>query len=153
MALVVIITNFEKVELMLIPIIGVNIWLLSSYLPKSLSFGRVLLAISALLLLQSLIRDVWLLIKQKHAEKTEAKTIMRCMCVESTVGLTGVVIGVVLLGSGLDQPVTINYWVWSTAAIAILLIGFVMKDYVMEFKPFRLRKNRHHQNIVVKWNN
>lgn len=144
-------TNIEKIELLLIALTAVGIGSTSNYLPKSVGLGRLLLAISALLLLQSLIRDIWSLIQQKHVKKTETKTIMRCMCVESTVGITGVVIGLMILGSGFDQPLALKDWVWSIAAVAVLLFGFLIKDYVMELKPFRLRKNKSHQHIIVKW--
>lgn len=144
-------THIEKVELLLIALTGISIGSISTYLPKSVGFGRLLLAVSALLLLQSLIRDIWSLIQQKHVKKTETKTIMRCMCVESTIGITGVVIGIMMLGSGFERSLALKDWAWSIVAVAVLLLGFLIKDYVMELKPFRLRKNKDHHNIIVKW--
>ena len=42
-------------------------------------------------------------------------------------------------------------WVWSLLAASVMILGFVMKDFVLEWSPFRLRRDKDHLNIVVAW--
>ena len=146
-------TTPEKVELALIPVFGAGLWLMAPELPKKLGVGDLLLGTSVLLLLQSLIRDLWLLTREKRAAQLSPRRKARCMCVESTVGATGVIVAIVLLGSGIDRSVVMNDWMWSPLAMVILGIGFVIKDYVLEWGPLRVRRDRDHVNIVFTWKN
>ncbi|MFA9419595.1 MAG: hypothetical protein ACERLB_05555, partial [Gammaproteobacteria bacterium] len=86
-------TKTETIELGLIPVLGAGFWLMAPLLPDRIGAGKLLLWTSALLLLQSLIRDLWLLARQKHNVKPGPPKKERCMCVESTVGATGIVAG------------------------------------------------------------
>jgi hypothetical protein len=144
-------TIAEKIELALIPVLGVSIWLMGAELPASVSTGALLLGVSILLLLQSLIRDLWLLTKQRRATPPSSRREARCMCVESAVGATGVTVGLMVLGSGIDLVAPINGWNLSCLAAVVMVIGFVIKDYVLEWKPFRIRRDKDHVNIVFTW--
>jgi hypothetical protein len=141
----------EKIELSLIPVLGIGFWVIAPELPDQLGVGRLLLAASALLLLQSLVRDLWLLTRKKRASQPGPRRAVRCMCIESTVGATGIVVGAILLGSGITRLIAMDDWVWSVLVMLILGVGFVTKDYVLEWSPWRIRRDKDHMNIVFTW--
>ena len=144
-------TTADKTELALIPLLGAGLLLAAPLLPDTIGLERVLLATSALLLLQGLIRDVWLLASYKRGKHAAQPRRARCLCVESAVGLTGILAGLLLLGCGADYPITLNHWQWSILLMAAMTSGFLLKDLVMEWKPLRIRRDRDHINIVVDW--
>jgi len=51
-------TKIEKFELALIPVLGAVFWLMTPLLPDRVGVGKLMLWTSALLLLQSLVRDL-----------------------------------------------------------------------------------------------
>jgi hypothetical protein len=140
------------VELTLIPVLGTGLWWIAAKLPDHIELGRLLLGASALLLFQSLIRDLWLLANApRKAQQASPPRVARCMCVESMVGITGIVIGLTLFGWSIGKPVPMGRWSWSIVAMLVMAAGFLMKDYVLETKPWRLRRDTNHLNIIVKW--
>ena len=144
-------TTAERVELALIPIAGVVIWLIGGRLPAVIGTGSLLLASSVLLLSQGLIRDLWLLYRRNQALRVEPRQHALCMCVESTVGVVGVVAGLIILGSAVDATVTMSPWRWIGLVIVVLAVGFAIKDFVFEWRPFRLRRDKDHVNLVFSW--
>lgn len=140
------------VELTLIPVLGAGFWWIAAKLPDHIELGRLLLGASALLLFQSLIRDLWLLAKSRRKpQQASPPRVARCMCVESMVGITGIVIGLTLFGWSIGKPVPMGRWSWSIVAMLVMAAGFLMKDYVLETKPWRLRRDTNHLNIIVRW--
>ena len=73
------------------------------------------------------------------------------MCVESTVGVTGVVAGLIVLGSTIDSKLSASPLLISILAIGTLAFGFAVKDLIFEFRPFRIRRDKDHLNIVFSW--
>jgi hypothetical protein len=146
-------TSAEKIELMLIPVFGASVWLMAPWLPDTLGVGNLLLGTSIVLLFQSLVRDLWLLARERRDAQPSPRRKARCMCVESTIGATGVSAGLVVLGSGIDRPVVMNDWIWTSVVMVIMGIGFVIKDYVVEWGPLRVRRDKDHMNIVFTWKN
>ena len=144
-------TTAEKLELAALPIGGVLAYLLADWLPTEIGSGRLLLVVSALLLLQSLVRDLWLLSQGRGAPPVGGPRRGRCMCVESTLGLTGVVVGVVLLAAGLELELRMSAWAWSLLVMAVLAAGFGIKDLVLDSRPLRIRRDKDHMNIVFTW--
>jgi hypothetical protein len=144
-------TIAEKVELALIPVLGTGVWLLATNLPKMVSSGRLLLMASAIFLLQSLVRDLWLLVKAKQAIKSNVPKAAQCMCAESIVGVTGVVVGICLLGFEIDQSIAIENGMWGLLIIVVMTMGFAIKDYVIEWHPMRIRRDKDHMNIIFTW--
>ncbi len=145
-----IMTVVERIELALIPVMGMGSWFMTPVLPDKLPAGRLLLLASALLLFQSLVRDLWLLSRKRRDDQTLGRA-ARCMCIESTVGATGIVFGAILLGAGIGQPVSMTEWSWSVLIVVVLSGGFLMKDYVLEWSPWRIRRDKDHMNIVFTW--
>lgn len=141
----------EIVELTLIPVLGTGFWWIAAKLPEHIELGRLMLGASALLLFQSLIRDLWLLAKARRNPQPSPPRVARCMCVESMVGITGIVVGLTLFGWRIGKPVSMGRWNWSIIVMLVMGAGFVMKDYVLETKPWRLRRDPNHLNIIVRW--
>ena len=144
-------TPTEKTELSLIPLLAGLTWLAAPLLPHQISVGTALVWASAMVLLQGLVRDLWLLAKARRAARVDVPRKARCMCVESTVGVTGIVAGIVLLGAGIDRTFIVSRRGWGLAVVAVLGVGFELKDYVFEWRPFRLRRDKDHLNIVFSW--
>ena len=142
---------FEKTELILIPISGIGFWFLAPQLPGQLTIGHLLLTMSVLLLLQSLIRDLFLLARTKRASSSDHKKAMRCMCLESTVGMTGILISIGMLGFGALPIILLNKWIWSGLVVLILGTGFVIKDLIIDSRPWRIVRDKEHMNIVFTW--
>ncbi len=133
------------------PLVGVAIWLITLRLPSHISVGYLLLGSSVLLLFQGLIRDLWLISRRNRRTQSEQPQQALCMCVESTVGVMGVAAGLVILGSASDFQLSVGSWAWSALAVAVLAIGFAIKDFVFEWRPFRVRRDKDHLNIVFNW--
>ena len=141
----------EKIELGTIALLAGCVWMIAPALPGKIGIGKLLLWASGLLLFQSLVRDVWLLIKARRTAQRNPPQVARCMCVESTVGITGIVVGAALFVSGIGKPVMMERWSWSVAVVLVLAVGFLIKDFLLESKPWRIRRDKDHVNIVVKW--
>ncbi len=142
----------EKFELGLIIIVAIGIRAAGILLPDQIRLGSLLLGASALLLFQSLIRDLWLLAKARRTAATiPPRRVARCMCVESTMGISGVAIGLITLACGIGTQVSMGKWCWSGIALLVFGTGFLIKDYVLESNPFRIRRDKDHVNIIVRW--
>ena len=143
-------TNNEKMELILIPILAIGVWLITPWLPAETDLGLLLLYLSAIYLLQSLLRDISLLIQQKKIPSTGDQRTAQCLCVESTIGIAVIVAGAALLGTGITYPVVIRQWGWSVLVTSVLISGFIIKDYVIERNPWRIYRDKAHMNIIFK---
>ncbi len=144
-------TTAEKTELALIPLSGAAVWLIAARLPAQIGIGSLLLVAAVLLLLQGLVRDLWLLSRRRQQSQDGPRQHALCMCVESTVGATGVVAGLIVLGSAADATLFASQGFWSILAVAVLAIGFAIKDFVFEWRPFRIRREKDHVNLVFSW--
>lgn len=144
-------TVAEKIELALIPVAGATVWALGDRLPGQTGIGTLVLIASALLLAQGLIRDLWLLFRGNLGSQTGAARQALCMCVESGVGMTGVIAGLVILGSAVDYNLPTGPWFWPSLSVGVLAIGFAIKDLVFDWRPLRIRRDKDHMNIIVSW--
>lgn len=143
-------TRAERVELALIPAAAVATWALGARLPATPGFGTLLLASAVLLLLQGLLRDLWLLWRDRRTPVAAPRR-MACLCLESTLGSSGVLAGLVVLGSGLSWRIALPAWGWGLLVGAVLALGFAIKDLVLALRPLRLLRDPGHRNIVVAW--
>lgn len=140
----------EWVELAAIFGLGVLTYVAAeAWLPQSISVGRLTLYLSALLLAQSLVRDLYLL-SQKRKEGAEAAA-AQCMCIESTVGGVGIIAGALLMLLATSASISMTATVWAIAILFTTLVGFGVKDYVFGWNPWRIEKDRDHMNIIFKW--
>lgn len=102
-------------------------------------------------LVQGGIRDVWSLYRQKKARAAEPARKLAGLCLESTAGLFGILVGVALAlaTQGREYALTPSRWVWFAAAV--FTVGFLLKDFVITWRPIGLRRERNHESIVVSW--
>ncbi|HTD29321.1 MAG TPA: hypothetical protein VK660_08030 [Xanthomonadaceae bacterium] len=144
-------TAGEKIELALIPMVSLAFSLLAPVLPRQIALGSLLLFGFAMLLTQSLLRDLWLLASIPHEATQEPGTAAQCMCVESAVGATGVLAGIVVLGAGIGHPVVMQGWEWALCILVVGFLGYSIKDFVFEWNPWSVRREKNHRNIIVRW--
>lgn len=109
------------------------------------------LTVAALILAQSLLRDLWLLSRLRRSPTGVQRRAASCMCVESTVGLVGVLIGSILLGAGGSATLRIQPWGWAALVGLAMSFAFLLKDFVIEWKPWRIVRDKDHVNIAVVW--
>lgn len=140
----------EKIELGLIPVIVVSVGLCARAFPTELGIGELLVIACLAWLVQGGIRDLWLLHLIKSRPAAEPRR-LACMCFESGVGLTGVVIGVGLALSGSGGRITLNPTRWMLLAAAVLALGFLAKDLVISWRPFGVRRDPDHHTIIFTW--
>ena len=141
----------EKAELMLIGFVVVLIGFIHATLPSSMPISYLVLYGSALLLLQSLLRDLWYLFQSRHKKSIESKVTIQGMCLESTIGGFGIVLAVILSLTGLTIKVMMLGWLWLVLVAGVLVLGFLIKDLVIEWSPCRIRRDKNHMNIVFSW--
>lgn len=144
-------TRAEKVELGLILLAVAGVAAGAGYLPERLELGSFFAVAALALLGQGLLRDLWLLAKQRKAGSGVHQEEARCMCMESTVGLGGVLIGVLLTALAVPVTVRMAEWVWPLAGGLIWGAGFAIKDVVIQWKPWKLRRVKDHGSILVRW--
>ena len=104
---------------------------------------------AAALLAQSLVRDLWLLSQARKSEPSGPPRKARCMCIESTIGMAGVLIGGMLILAGFGPGVALGPMALAIGLGLILLGGFLVKDWVFTWSPFRFVRDPDHINIVV----
>ncbi len=148
----------EKVELISIPIFGIGIWLVATLftleLPSELNVGNLALMLSSLLLLQGLVRDLFILARAKrmsHTTENKVTRVARCMCMESTLGIIGILLGIGIFCIGINQSVQMANWAWGGWVMLTMSVGFAIKDLVIETNPWRIVRDKDHMNIVFKW--
>ena len=141
----------ELVELGFVTVISLGCWFASPMLPLELSLGHLFLSSSVLLLFQGLVRDCWILINAKRKPQHDKQRVGTCMCLESTVGVVGVMAGLILLGMGISYSMKMVPWRWSLFSFLTLILGFFMKDFVFEWNPWRIRREKDHINLVFIW--
>jgi hypothetical protein len=144
-------TRAEWIEVLVIIALTPVSWLVWPYLSSPMPIWQIVLGASALLLAQSLVRDVAILFRSRRSAANEPRKEAQCFCLESTVGATGVVVGAALAGLGGSTPVAISRWDFFLAGAGTMVLGFLIKDLVISWKPFGLRREKDHLNLIVRW--
>ena len=144
-------TRTDWIEVALIALLIAGSWLLLPLLPAGMSISQVMLMLSALLLLQSLIRDCLILWRTRQIKNADPTREMQCFCLESTVGMTGVVLGLALFGLAGSRQLAVTAPGLVMAAGATLILGFLIKDLVLTWNPFGVKREKDHLNLVVRW--
>lgn len=139
-------TRSTQVELAILPFATAGAYLLAGVLPREVALGWVCVAASLTLLMQGFLRDLWLLY-QEHVRPTP-KRYLACMCVESTLGLSGVLLGGVLalVFSGIE--VTLTPLLVTATFAGVVSFGFLTREMVISFSPFQIRRDPEHHSIV-----
>ena len=144
-------TTLEKIELAMIPLSAMIAYFISPALSWQISVGNALLLFSALLLLQSLIRDLSILFFSNKNPVPITFKKMQCFCVESAIGMTGILGGAGILGLGIAQQIQMDRFVLSMSVVSVVGVGFAIKDFVIQANPWRIFRDKDHLNIVFSW--
>lgn len=136
-------TRMEWTEIVLIVVALVVAWLTVPVDAWSLPFGKVVGYSAALLLAQSLVRDVVRLWVDRNKEGAPKRRI-GCLCAESTIGLLMVVIAIGLSLIGISQAVTVGRMEVTIAGAVLLFGGFFAKDFIVI-----VRREKDHGSVVV----
>ncbi|MGJ8653191.1 MAG: hypothetical protein ACSHX8_07950 [Opitutaceae bacterium] len=143
-------TLLEKTELCLIAIAIAALSFLHTYLPLQYSTGGLIASLALTLLLHGFIRDIYLLYKLRRAPETEPKISMRCMCLESSIGLPAVILGAILSILAPDWKLQIPTELSAVMYSIALIFGFLIKDLVITWRPLGLRREKNHSRIQFK---
>ena len=147
--------KLERLELALIVLTAIVLVVATEILSAlrfsfSASLGHIILWFSALLLFQGLLRDLWILRTRSKTGPTEEKT-AKMMCMESSIGLLGILVGLGLSFYFSSLAVALANWIWICLIAITLIIGFLLKDFVIAFDPLRITREPDHLNVVVKF--
>ncbi len=104
-----------------------------------------------LILIQGLFRDLWLLRQTRRQVTSPPSREARCMCVESALGMTGVVAGIGLVGLGFDRPIFMSAAELSAAVAATMITGFLLKDFVFGWSPWKIYREKDHAQVIFRW--
>lgn len=140
-------TSLERTELVLIALAALASAVLGGMFPSSLSPGILVLTASSMLLGQGLLRDLWVKYGVKAPAHQGQKIV--CMCMESTVGMTGVIAGVAVLFAGVDGNWMLPAWFWPAFVAGMGVCGFVMKDLIIDIDNRSIRREKNHRSIIV----
>ncbi len=143
-------SKIEKTESVLILVFSILLLCSVNALPASMSPSRLVLYSAGLLLAQGLIRDLWIVFSTRHATRQDTRA-EQCFCVESTIGFTGILAGALLFLLGYDTPIPITQIILAMSFIGVLVIGFVIKDFVIAWRPWRIYREKNHLNIILRW--
>jgi hypothetical protein len=140
-----------KIELALIPVAVALVGLASPHLPSRLGTGPLLVIACLTWLVQGGLRDLWLLYLVKRRPAHSPPRRLACMCLESSVGLTGVLVGVVLALCDLGRTFLLTPARWMLLAAIVLTLGFLARDLIISWRPLGLRRDPDHHSIVFTW--
>ena len=141
----------DKLELALIPIAAVSAGALSLLLPRQLTASEWLGLSCLAWLVQGGIRDLWLLLELKKQRSASPQRKLACMCFESTVGFTGLCVAAGFSLAGLGGRVLMSPTRVGVMAGVVFLVGFLLKDLIITWRPLGLRRDPDHHSIVFTW--
>jgi len=140
-----------RIELVLVTVTVSVLAMVVRQWPINLPVGQFILVLSVIFLLQTLLRDIWLLLKRNlYPQRNDARK-GQCFCLESVVGLSGVCIGLGLLLANLGYSIELSSTAWLVSIMTIMLACYWLRDYVFSWKPWRIYKDPDHANIILAW--
>lgn len=140
----------DQIELLGIGFFVLFITSITWFLPTQLPLGEIVLYSAALLLFQGLIRDLAIkLFPPKTCaigpgKSGDAKT---CMCAESTLGTAGILAGAIMLLAFTTTKIPTPWFAWPIAALLIMIVGFLIKSIVIDWKNRRIMWIQDHRQI------
>ena len=143
-------TTTEKKELSIIAVCLLVLVLFRPWTPLPESLSNLILSLSALLLMQGLLRDLYYLSKHKVGVEndTEQRKVFG-LCLESSIGVFGIVIGAALLFLMGNPLINISFIVLLLLVSIVLIAGFLINDLVLDFSTMKVYKDAEHMNIIV----
>jgi len=70
---------------------------------------------------------------------------------ESLAGVSLLLIGFLLFFVGNTHIIVLSDIAFSVVLLFTLVMGFLIKDLVVFWKPLQIRREKGHMNIIVKW--
>ena len=144
-------TREEWIEVLVIGAVASMSWLAWPYFTSPIPLWKIVLGLSALLLAQSLARDIAIIVRSQRPASEEPRKEASCFCLESTVGATGIVAGAMLAGLASSTQFAISHAAFSLAVAGTMALGFILKDWVISWRPFGMRREKDHLNLIVRW--
>jgi hypothetical protein len=141
----------HRVEVALIPVAVAAVALGARWLPTAVGSGELLAGACLAWLVQGGLRDAWLLYRMKSRPDGAPRRRLPCMCLESSAGFTGVIVGGALAALGRGGSVTMTPLRWATLAAAVFALGFWLREVVITWRPLGLRREPDHHTIVFTW--
>jgi sterol desaturase/sphingolipid hydroxylase (fatty acid hydroxylase superfamily) len=144
-------TTLEKTELAVIPVIITLTWFAPLGPDVTQRIGGLITAASLLLLLQGFCRDVWLWLAARRATVKPTPHYAQCMCVESAVGLTGILAAAGLTAFNFGPLIPVSQAGLTSGTAAVLVAGFLLKDFVFEWSPWKIHRAKNHAALHFRW--
>lgn len=141
----------EKFELAAIPVVTAGVAWLAPRAGVTLEVGELLAGAALLILVQGFFRDLWLLRQARRQSAAAPAREARCMCVESALGMTGVVAGIGLVGLGFTRSVFLSGPVLAAVVFVAMTVGFLLKDFVFEWSPWKIYREKDHAQVIFRW--
>lgn len=142
-------TTLEWVEFGFISVAAVAVYYFSYLLPNQLQLGLAVVWLAALVFLQSLVRDLSLLWLKRGGDAEQQEK--QCMCLESIIGVSVLLFGFLLFFIGSSNLVSLNNTTYTAAIFITLICGFLIKDFVIGWRPLAIWREKNHMNIIVRW--
>jgi hypothetical protein len=147
------VTQSERIEVLIIAATVPIGWFVWPHVFGPMPIWQIVLGLSALLLAQSLVRDTAIILRSRYTSSLGVRKQAQCFCLESTVGSMGVAVGALLAALGGSSQVAIGPRDFAAAATGTMTLGFLIKDLIITWKPFGVRREKDHLNLVVRFTN
>ncbi len=136
----------ERLELALVVLAVAGVGLVASGRTWELPLGHLVCYAAALLLAQGLVRDLARLVvrRLRPPPAPDARLRLMCLCAESSLGSTLVVVGILLTLAGEGLPYAVSAPHLAAGVAVVLVVGFVAKDWVLV-----LRRVEDHATIDI----
>jgi hypothetical protein len=140
-----------RIELALVTVTVVALAMVVRQWPVKLAAGQFILVLSVVFLVQTLLRDIWLLLRHRLYPPQNQARKSQCFCLESMVGLSGVCLGLALIMTNLGNSITLERTTWLFSISTTMLVCYWLRDYVFSWNPWRIYKDPDHANIILAW--
>jgi len=137
----------EKAELFIIGALTITSYFFAPMV-ITLSIGTGVIWLAVVIFIQSLTRDLVLMVTLVKSGEPVKK---HCICLESVVGLGCLLAGFLLLFSNYSIVLLLNKVTQVASIFSVLIAGFLIKNLVLTWRPFGVRREKNHMNVIVKW--
>ena len=136
-----------RIEIAAIAMVLGLVWILP--LPDRLDLGYLVLVLAVVFLLQSLVRDVCLLVAMRRGRLVIPVQEKPAFCLESILGVIGVLVGIYLALSHSHGSVEVSSLGWMLGLGLTMTAGFLLRDTVVQWRPFSVYRDPGHLNYIV----
>lgn len=140
--------SFATWEKVAIAVLVGGVALVRARLPVKIELGEAVLASAALLLVQGLIRDL-VRLRMARAQAKHSAPRVTCVCAESTLGASAIVIGMLLVFALSPVVLRVPPIAWPIAVGLVSVFGFATRHLVLDWRTRRLRWEPDHTGVVV----